>query len=124
MLVLPNARTAISERYTSPLKLFEYLAMGRPIVASDLPSIREVLTDSRTALLVPPGDPQALAGALSRLAGDRALARALGRASLALAADFTWIVGPSDSRRRSPRRRRMISARLFEVARCPNAPRR
>jgi glycosyltransferase involved in cell wall biosynthesis len=90
MLVLPNARTAISERYTSPLKLFEYLAMARPIVASDLPSIREVLTDGRTALLVPPGDPGALAGAMSRLAVDDTLAASLGRASRALAADFTW----------------------------------
>jgi glycosyltransferase involved in cell wall biosynthesis len=90
MLVLPNARTAISERYTSPLKLFEYLAMGRPIVASDLPSLREVLTHGETALLVPPGDPQALAGALLRVASDRALSAALGRASLTLAADFTW----------------------------------
>ena len=90
MLVLPNARTAISERYTSPLKLFEYLAMGRPIVASDLPSLREVLTDGQTALLVPPGHPQALADALLRLAGDWTLSAALGRAARALAADFTW----------------------------------
>jgi glycosyltransferase involved in cell wall biosynthesis len=90
MLVLPNARTAISERYTSPLKLFEYLAMDRPIVASDLPSLREVLTDERTALLVPPGDPQALASALERLAGDPALSAALSRASRALATNYTW----------------------------------
>src|SRR5690606_26879499 len=50
MLVLPNTASAISERYTSPLKLFEYLAMGRPIVASDLPAIRAVLTDDQSAL--------------------------------------------------------------------------
>ena len=90
MLVLPNTRTAISERYTSPLKLFEYLAMGRPIVASDLPAIREVLTHEQTALLVPPDDPSALAGALSRLAADHALAAQLARAASDLAPNYTW----------------------------------
>ena len=46
VLVLPNsARPKISSHYTSPLKLFQYMAAGAPIVASDLPSIREVLTD-------------------------------------------------------------------------------
>lgn len=90
VLVLPNPASAISERYTSPLKLFEYLTMGRPIVASDLPAIREVLSDEETALLVPPGHDRALAGALLRLQQDPALAAALGRAALALSPSFTW----------------------------------
>jgi glycosyltransferase involved in cell wall biosynthesis len=90
MLVLPNTRSAISERYTSPLKLFEYLAMGRAIVASDLPAIREVLTDGVSALLVPPGDPQLLADALSRLARDAELAGRLAEAAAALAPEYTW----------------------------------
>jgi glycosyltransferase involved in cell wall biosynthesis len=90
VLVLPNTASAISERYTSPLKLFEYLTLGRPIVASDLPSIREILTDGETALLVPPGDPDALASALTRVSGDAALANTLGRAARALAPDYTW----------------------------------
>jgi glycosyltransferase involved in cell wall biosynthesis len=66
------------------------LTLGRPIVASDLPAIREVLTDGRTALLVPPGDPQALAHALVRVATDQSLAAALGAAAAALAPEFTW----------------------------------
>jgi glycosyltransferase involved in cell wall biosynthesis len=90
ILVLPNSASAISERYTSPLKLFEYLALGRPIVASNLPAIREVLTHERTALLVPPDDPPALARALERLAADRTLAASLGGAAFALASHYTW----------------------------------
>jgi glycosyltransferase involved in cell wall biosynthesis len=90
VLVLPNVATTISDRYTSPLKLFEYLWTGLPIVASDLAAIREVLTDGRTALLVPPGDVEALAGALARVSTDRALASALGTAARALAPHFTW----------------------------------
>ena len=90
VLVLPNTASAISERYTSPLKLFEYLTLGRPIVASDLPSIREVLTHGRSALLVAPGDASALAGALGRLRSDATLRATLGAGAAALAPRFTW----------------------------------
>lgn len=90
VLVLPNTASTISERYTSPLKLFEYLALGRPIVASDLPAIREVLTDGHTAILVPPGDPGALAAALERIAQDPSLAASLSDGARGLAPDYTW----------------------------------
>jgi glycosyltransferase involved in cell wall biosynthesis len=90
ILVLPNSASAISNRYTSPLKLFEYLAMGRPIVASDLAAFREVLTDGETALLVPPDDPEALARALARLAADPQLAASLASRARALAPSYTW----------------------------------
>ena len=61
VLVLPNSeKSDISKYYTSPLKLFEYMAAGQPIVASDLPSIREILNESN-AILVKPDDPPALA---------------------------------------------------------------
>jgi glycosyltransferase involved in cell wall biosynthesis len=90
ILVLPNTATAISERYTSPLKLFEYLARGAAIVASDLPAIREVLTHDVTAWLVPPGDAAALAAACTALATDTALRRRLGEAARVLSADYTW----------------------------------
>jgi glycosyltransferase involved in cell wall biosynthesis len=90
VLVLPNTASAISERYTSPLKLFEYLSAGRPIVASDLPAFREVLTHGDTALLVPPGDASALAAALERVTADASLASGLATRAHGLAANFTW----------------------------------
>jgi glycosyltransferase involved in cell wall biosynthesis len=90
VLVVPNTASAISDRYTSPLKLFQYLTMSRPIVASDLPALREVLTHEDTALLVPPDDPAALARALTRLADDPTLAASLAARARALAPGFTW----------------------------------
>lgn len=61
VLVLPNtAKEDISKYYTSPMKLFEYMASDRPIVASDIPSIREVANDAEV-LFVTPDDPRALA---------------------------------------------------------------
>jgi len=76
VLVLPNTGTSeISARFTSPLKLFTYMASGKPIVASDLPSIREVL-DERSAYLVAPDDPLALASQI-QVALNEGDARAL-----------------------------------------------
>jgi len=55
-------------RWMSPMKMFEYMAAGRPIVASDLPALREVLRHEENALLAPPDDPEAWIAALRRLA--------------------------------------------------------
>jgi glycosyltransferase involved in cell wall biosynthesis len=61
----------------SPLKLYEYLAAGLPVVASDVGQVRDVLEDGRWGTLVPPGDPAALAAALrSVTASPDAYARA------------------------------------------------
>lgn len=63
--------------YFSPLKIFEYLAAGVPTVASRVGQIEEVITDGVHGLLVPPGDPVALAEAVERLRGDRGRRRSL-----------------------------------------------
>lgn len=90
ILALPNPASAIATRFTSPLKLFEYMAAGRPIVASDLPSIREVLHDNVSALLVEPGNSDALASAIRRLIDDPQLAARLARAAWDGAAQYSW----------------------------------
>lgn len=90
ILVLPNPASAISTSYTSPLKLFEYMAANRAIVASDLPSIREVVRHNEQALLVEPGNAEALAGAIKKLIDDRALATKLAHAAYAEAPNYTW----------------------------------
>ena len=78
--------------YASPLKLFEYMAAGRAIVAPDQPNIREILSGDETAILFDPKDPAALWWAIRRLAANPELREGLGRAArLALnAQDYTW----------------------------------
>lgn len=77
--------------HASPLKLFEYMAAGRVVVASDLPSVREVVTDGDSALLTPPGEVEALADALLRLRDDPALRGRLANNAHALVMTrYTW----------------------------------
>lgn len=90
VLALPNPASAISNRFTSPLKLFEYMAAARPIVASDLPAIREVITPDVQAVLVTPGSPIALADGIRRVLADPAMAARIAAAAAAAAVDFTW----------------------------------
>lgn len=90
VLALPNTASAISTQFTSPLKLFEYMAAGRPIVASNLPALGEVLEDGVNALLVAAGDADALAAAIRRLVDDPALGRRLAAASLKAAPNYGW----------------------------------
>lgn len=90
ILVLPNPSSAISTRFTSPLKLFEYMSAGRAIIASDLPSIREVLHHEVDALLVSPGDPEAFAAAIERLVAQPGLAARIARAAFDSALDYSW----------------------------------
>ncbi len=63
--------------YASPLKLFEYLALARAVVAPDKPNIREVLTHERNALLFDPDDAAAFTRVIERLACDEGLRRSL-----------------------------------------------
>jgi glycosyltransferase involved in cell wall biosynthesis len=78
--------------YASPLKIFDYMAAGRAIVAPDQPNIRELLTHEHTALLFDPAREGAMGEAILRLLGDPALRRRLGAAARAelRRRDFTW----------------------------------
>ena len=91
VLVVPNrSQPAISSRYTSPLKVFEAMAVGRAVVASDLPSLRELLTHDRDAWLVRPDDPDALAQGLRRVFDDDALRARLATTLHERAPAHTW----------------------------------
>ena len=89
ILVLPNTgRDPVSVRFTSPLKLFAYMAAGKPIVASDLPSLREVLDDG-CAYFVTPDDAVALAARIQEAMIDPA-AQAKTAAARTRAAHYSW----------------------------------
>jgi starch synthase len=91
VLLIPPSRAPL-EQYRNcvlPLKLFSYLAAGRPILAPVAPDTAELLVDGDIALLVPPGDPEAAAAALDRLR-DPALAARLGANAFARSAGLTW----------------------------------
>jgi glycosyltransferase involved in cell wall biosynthesis len=92
ILVSPHGKQADGgEFFGSPTKLFEYMAAGRPIVASAVGQIAEVLADGETALLVPPDDPEALARAIVRLIDDAALRQRLAVAARHAAEErHTW----------------------------------
>jgi glycosyltransferase involved in cell wall biosynthesis len=80
-----------SEFFGSPSKLFEYMAMGKAIVASRLGQIGEVLEHEQTALLVEPADTAALATAIQRLVDSHELRTRLGRRAREVAVqNHTW----------------------------------
>jgi len=67
--------------YASPLKLFEYMALGRPVVAPAQPNIMEILVDGENALLFDPRDPRGLGSAVERLCRDAGLRQRIGEAA-------------------------------------------
>ncbi|HEV8338499.1 MAG TPA: glycosyltransferase [bacterium] len=91
ILVLPNsARHLLSSTFTSPLKLFEYMAAGRPIVATDIPAVRGILTHERNAILVRPDDAQALAAGIRRIGEDPSFGARLAEQAARDVAPYTW----------------------------------
>jgi len=75
--------------YMSPLKIFEYMAAGLPMIVSDLPSLREIL-DEKIARFVPPSDAEALGEAINDLLAHPDMAAALGQAAKIRAEHYSW----------------------------------
>ena len=74
--------------FTCPLKVLECMALGTPVVATDLPALREILTDGVTGRLVKPGDPEALAAAIRDLLDHPDQAESLRREAHRHVAEF------------------------------------
>jgi len=80
ILAAADAFVLSSRSESFGLAVVEAMAAGLPVVVSDLPAFRELLADGREGLKVPPGDPEALAGAIARVLDDAALRKALAAA--------------------------------------------
>src|SRR3989339_1543981 len=89
-LVLTGTRKSrVSEKFTSPMKMFEYLAAQKPIVASDLPSFREVLNE-QNAVLVEPDDPRALAEGVKNVLTDQKLSEKISAQAMEDVQRYSW----------------------------------
>jgi len=91
VLVLPNSAKSADARCTSPLKLFEYMAAGRPIVATRIPAFEGLIRHGENGYCVAADTPAALAEAVRKVATDASLSQRLARTAQCEALQFTWV---------------------------------
>lgn len=82
--------TVMDIHTTSPLKLFEYMAAGRPIVATDIPTVAKVLDDGKCAFLVPPGDLRAFCDTIEKCLDQKEMATLLSNEAKQLVKQYSW----------------------------------
>ena len=90
VVAAPFLKSAMTSEHTSPIKAFEAMAAGRPLLISDTEAAREIVEDGKTGLVVPPGNVDAWAAALERVLDDRDLQMTLARAAFERATHFSW----------------------------------
>ena len=90
VLLLPTSKQWQLAQTTSPMKLFEYMSVKRPIVASALPNIMTVLRDRQNALLVEPDEPLAFKQAIITLLENSSLANSLAECAAQEVQKYTW----------------------------------
>lgn len=90
VLVLPNSMKSDDSRlYTSPMKLFEYMSSGVPIVASDVPSLREVLSE-KVAVLVTPDSPEAFVEGITQILSNPAEGAEFAKRAQTDVQNYSW----------------------------------
>lgn len=90
ILAMPYTSRTPTVRSMSPLKMFEYMAAGRPIVATDFPAIREILRNEENAVLVAPDSAAALAEGIRGLLSDSARAERIAQQARRDVEAYTW----------------------------------
>ena len=89
ILLMPYPDMLHYRYYMSPLKMFEYMASKRPIIATDLPSVREVLNENNS-VLVPPGSPEAISKAIKLLLSDEKFSSEIAERAFIDVGNYTW----------------------------------
>ena len=89
VLVMPYSRDWDLKLVSSPIKMFEYMASGNPIVSSDFPNIREVLSEENS-VLVPPDNPRLLAGGITKCLEDTDFASRISANALECTSQYSW----------------------------------
>lgn len=90
IVVLPNsANSRVSKTFTSPMKLFEYMASGTPIIASDLPSIREIVSEEAVFFTIP-DNPDTLAESIRYCFNNQSLMQEKAETALKVVYSYTW----------------------------------
>lgn len=89
ILLMPFPYTKHFAYYMSPLKMFEYMASKRPIIASDLPSVREILNQNN-AILVKPDDCKDLAEGVERIIINKELGKGLAERAFKDVQEYSW----------------------------------
>lgn len=89
LVLTGTKKSKISGEYTSPMKMFEYMASGRPIIASDLPSFREVLNQGNS-ILVESDNPKALAEGIKKVLNSPELAEKISNQAFKDVQQYTW----------------------------------
>jgi glycosyltransferase involved in cell wall biosynthesis len=87
---LPLRDTFFNRYLTSPLKLFDYFGRGIPVLASDLPTMRELIRENETGFFFPPGDEEGMAAAIDRFYSQPGAWPGMRENVLRAAAEWTW----------------------------------
>jgi len=81
---------ANTSKFMSPLKMFEYLALGKPIISSDLPVLKEVLIDNYNCLMAPPGDIQSWNVQLNKLVCNKDFRKKIAAQAKIDSKQYSW----------------------------------
>ncbi len=91
ILLMPHPKGEFYEKYVSPLKLFEYMTAKKPIIASNLKAIREILIHKKNSYLVEAGSPESISNAIKFLVENNDLAQKISRQAYDDVNNYSWL---------------------------------